>query len=209
MKSIIKNTNTRDLEKRNQLVKASLALFHKKGFHNCRIEDISSKAMVGKGTFYLYFRNKEDLVEQLLNEFMQEILQTLNWVNTNIRDDADLVSIFSEEATRLVSSMDKNKKFAKFFFREGRSVSSDINKKITLFTNEIIELSENTFAMAMAAKMIPLQNPKICALSVFGSITHMYEFWLNGGFKDDESSLEELTESCVEFFIRALGLKES
>lgn len=203
-----KITQTKSEIKRNQLVKASLSLFHSKGFHDCRIEDIAAKAGVGKGTFYLYFKNKEDLVDRLLNEFMDEIRLTLSWVMDNVEDDADLTEIFKEEGRRLVQSMEKNKKFSQFFFREGRSVSPMINKKIINFTHEIVELSENTFAMAMAAKMIPIQNPKICAVSVFGSINHMYEYWLNGGFKMDGLTVEQLTEHCVSFFVRALGVEE-
>lgn len=194
--------------KRNQLVKASLSLFLKKGFHECRIEDIAGKASVGKGTFYLYYKNKEDLVDQLLDEFMEEIRETLNWVMGNVDDKADLSEVFKEEGRRLVQTMERNKKLAHFFFREGRSVSPALNQKIIKFTNEIVELSENTFAMAMAAKLIPVQNPRVCAVSVFGSINHLYEFWLDGGFKGEDSTVEELTEHCVSFIVRALGVNE-
>lgn len=208
MKKQKKITDKKGQIKKNQLVKASLTLFLKKGFHECRIEDIASKAGVGKGTFYLYFKNKEQLVDELLDEFMEEIRATLNWVIDNVEEGADLNEVFKEEGRRLVQTMDKNKKLAHFFFREGKSVSPQINKKIIQFTNEIVELSENTFAMAMAAKMIPIQNPRVCAVSVFGSINHLYEFWLDGGFKGENTSVEELTEHSVSFFVRALGVKE-
>jgi len=53
-----------------ELVEAAFALFLEKGFAATRIEDVAARAGVGKGTLYLYYQSKEQLlraaVEQML-----------------------------------------------------------------------------------------------------------------------------------------------
>ncbi len=204
---VYSNDMSKKEDKKKQIVKAGLKLFLKSGFHNCRIEDIVEKAKVGKGTFYLHFKNKEDLVCQLMDIFISEVKETLEWVMDNLDENTPLQTIFEEEARRLVMTFDANKSLAKFMFREGRSVSAKIDKKISAFYLEIITLSETTFAFAAHAGLINKVHPKVAATCVVGGITQLYTQYLEGDFEEEDCSIEQLTDSAIEFFIFALGVK--
>ena len=45
-------------KKRNDLLKSAYELFTTVGFSKTTIDNIAAKADVGKGTFYLYFKDK-------------------------------------------------------------------------------------------------------------------------------------------------------
>lgn len=49
------------ITKRN-IYHAALELIESKGYENVSIEDIAQKANTAKGTFYLYFKSKQDLI---------------------------------------------------------------------------------------------------------------------------------------------------
>jgi AcrR family transcriptional regulator len=51
-----------------ELLDAALALFVEKGFAAARTEEIASRAGVSKGTLYLYFPSKDDLLKALIAE---------------------------------------------------------------------------------------------------------------------------------------------
>lgn len=51
-----------------ELLDAALALFVEKGFSGSTAEDIAARAGVSKGTLYLYFASKEDLLKGLIAE---------------------------------------------------------------------------------------------------------------------------------------------
>ena len=53
--------------KRKDLLNAAFGLFTTKGFHSTSIADIVEKAGIAKGTFYLYFRDKTDIRNQLIS----------------------------------------------------------------------------------------------------------------------------------------------
>ncbi|MDO4942363.1 MAG: TetR/AcrR family transcriptional regulator [Lachnospiraceae bacterium] len=54
-------------KKTKKLFHAALELFTTKGFHETSISDITRKAGLAKGTFYLYFRDKYDIRNQLIS----------------------------------------------------------------------------------------------------------------------------------------------
>ncbi len=55
-------------KKREALLSQAYLLFVNKGISNTSIADIAHNAKVGKGTFYFYFKDKEDLIEHLIAE---------------------------------------------------------------------------------------------------------------------------------------------
>ena len=64
-------------EKRERLLASATALFAEKNFNNTSISDIVNKAKVAKGTFYLYFKDKYDIRNQIVQE-----------ISTDLFDDA-------------------------------------------------------------------------------------------------------------------------
>jgi len=59
---------------RRVLLDVALALFHEKGIYWTKIEDITERADIGKGTFYQYFESKEELLAELLKQGLDQLL---------------------------------------------------------------------------------------------------------------------------------------
>ncbi len=55
---------------REKIVAAAMELFAKKGFDRTTVDEIVARAGVAKGTFYLYFKSKDDLIRELAFEVM-------------------------------------------------------------------------------------------------------------------------------------------
>ncbi len=58
---------------KEKLLTAARKTFHDKGFHNSTVEDIIYEAGLARGTFYIYFKNKEDIFEHLLKQVVEEM----------------------------------------------------------------------------------------------------------------------------------------
>lgn len=59
--------------KQSSIFNAALELFTTKGFTRTTISDISERAGVAKGTFYLYFNDKYDLRNQLAAHWIRQL----------------------------------------------------------------------------------------------------------------------------------------
>ena len=53
---------------RRKLLEAAEAEFGGKGFHGASVSSITARANIGQGTFYLYFRSKEEIFSVLVRE---------------------------------------------------------------------------------------------------------------------------------------------
>lgn len=58
--------------RKNQILDCSKKIFSEKGYYETYVEEVIKEAKVGKGTFYRYFKNKEDLFIALLIKFLNE-----------------------------------------------------------------------------------------------------------------------------------------
>jgi AcrR family transcriptional regulator len=61
-------------QKEDSLYAAAYELFTTQGIHNTAISDIVKKAGVAKGTFYLYFKDKYDVLDKIILDKSSEIL---------------------------------------------------------------------------------------------------------------------------------------
>ena len=61
------------LETRKKLLKTGQKLIMRKGLSNISVEDITNAAGVAKGTFYTYFKRKEDIVSEICREPFADI----------------------------------------------------------------------------------------------------------------------------------------
>ncbi|MES1938997.1 TetR family transcriptional regulator [Salinisphaera sp. T5B8] len=76
-KSPLKPTTARGEATRQKLLAAAEDAFGNTGFFRASISDITRAAGVAQGTFYLYFRNKEDVLAELVRHMGRELRRML------------------------------------------------------------------------------------------------------------------------------------
>src|SRR6476646_8994484 len=63
----------RGRERRRQLIDYAARRFAENGFHPTSVAEIVTGLGVGKGVFYWYFESKEELLEEILREAMNDV----------------------------------------------------------------------------------------------------------------------------------------
>jgi AcrR family transcriptional regulator len=67
-------TSPRGERTREAFLDAAKRVFSEKGYYNAKITDISAAAGKSAGSFYNYYENKESLLEDLAQDFIDEVL---------------------------------------------------------------------------------------------------------------------------------------
>jgi AcrR family transcriptional regulator len=70
-----KNADTGNTEEK--ILKESMRLFLEKGYHGTSIDDITRAAGLTKGALYWHFKNKEELLRRIVEEFERRFLNNL------------------------------------------------------------------------------------------------------------------------------------
>ncbi|MCC0658022.1 TetR/AcrR family transcriptional regulator C-terminal domain-containing protein [Clostridioides sp. ES-S-0123-01] len=77
-----------------KMIRSALAeLIDEKGFNNISVTDLTQRADINRGTFYLHYVDKYDLLEKIENEIIQEIeeetkhLDSVNMMNMDASNE--------------------------------------------------------------------------------------------------------------------------
>lgn len=65
------------LERREQILRAAMICFAKRGFHQTSMHDISAEAGISVGLIYRYFDNKDAVISAMADEHKREIYEVL------------------------------------------------------------------------------------------------------------------------------------
>lgn len=80
------NRQKRAKETKAKIIAAAKKVIAEKGFDNVSIEDIAKQANVATGSFYTYFKRKEDIIDELNNNDFYRLAQL-----ANEQQDADIL----------------------------------------------------------------------------------------------------------------------
>ena len=113
-------------ERRNHILDAAERVFLERGFDETTMDDLAGEAELAKGTLYLYFKNKEDLLADLLVRRRSPLLQRFGEAAADASHGLDHVRRLIE--AQLESFAGDPPQFRRFFLHrmvDGPPASSD------------------------------------------------------------------------------------
>lgn len=63
-------------ERRNEILNIAQKLFYTKGYDKSTINDILEAAGIAKGTFYYYFKSKEEVMDAIIKRIVDDIIES-------------------------------------------------------------------------------------------------------------------------------------
>lgn len=93
-------------ERRNEILDAAGRLFSTKGFARCTVNDILDAVGIAKGTFYYYFKSKEEVLDAIIERVTEMIASRAEEAASNpqLSPEAKILNIFL--SMRVESEMD-------------------------------------------------------------------------------------------------------
>jgi AcrR family transcriptional regulator len=107
-------------ERKNELLDAAQELFFIKGYKQTSIESIIKKIGVAKGTFYYYFKSKEDLMDKLVKRMTNQILIEIKKITerTDLDAHAKLNRAYITTRNVKLENMDLIKLYLKALYKD-------------------------------------------------------------------------------------------
>ena len=175
----------RDEHKREQIINTATKLFAKKGYHATSIQDIVTESGLSVGTIYLYFANKEEIFDALLDygliAFTEELYTNLSadlreeeiaeaFVTTildNILENIKLVTI-------LTSELSFQKKLQGFYSKIAEGISEKfINSDDENSLYSMLKMSKKEFSAFVTILISGLSNAMRIASASRGGIIRL------------------------------------
>ncbi len=105
-------------EKKERLLEAALEVFSDVGYHNAKISKIAEIAGIGAGSVYLYFENKENILEEIFKQLWTRLEKKLEYLCQ--ASDMNAKQKFSELIHDITLFAFERKEMAKIVLHEYR-----------------------------------------------------------------------------------------
>ncbi len=186
-KQILKDREKKKEIKKEQIVRAAIELYKKRGFEKTTVEDIALNANVATGTFYTYFKEKDDVFLFFWNKASRK---STEWVQKKMETKNDFFDQLELLVNRYLKNVFQDKEFAKHIFIHKRLPkwgTQDENELRLL--NSISRIIEHAKQMNLINKQVATEQ---IAEILFAIHTIYLMYWLNGTIKTRKECISRI-----------------
>jgi AcrR family transcriptional regulator len=194
----------RKVRTRRQLREALLSLILEKGYDSVTIEEITDRADVGRTTFYLHYRDKEELLLECINGAIDELVEEITSIPLSAwrlapSEDSEILSP-DNPILLIFIYVAENADLYRIIMR-GTGSGQTQNR-----VREIIANAVSEFLQERAKQKAIIMNPTV-PLDVFsnyfaGSLMSLISWWLD---MDMPYNPEEMTRMFQKMFFPGAG----
>jgi len=184
---------------KDEIISASILLFDDKGYSETSIKDIVDNIGVTKGSFYYYFKSKQELLKDI----------QLNYINRLLNDQDDIFNQSNKSYREklystiymVISCIRTNSESARIFNRERRNLTDvhweEINEKHDKFRLNYQKIIEKGIE---AGEFNDHVRPDILTFGILGMTNWSY-YWFR---PDGEINEEELANFYMEILLNGI-----
>jgi AcrR family transcriptional regulator len=196
---VTKDADTR----REEILKSSLELFREEGFEKITVESIAKKAGIAKGSFYNYFKSKEDAYEAVVSCVASQTLTLIKEILDSSGSPKERLLRYIDWTFELAEKQEKSL---------SRVLSPDTNKvqqKIYLAaldeaTSQMIPIFTKLFEEGIAKGDFDLPDASYTAAFLLGAFRGVHSQF----YKNQETDMETSRNHLMELLSRLLGMNE-
>ncbi|WP_310830351.1 TetR/AcrR family transcriptional regulator [Paenibacillus pedocola] len=173
-----KETQDRKDAKRQYILDTSAKVFANRGYHNTTVKDIVEEASISVGSFYFYFKGKEELFTELylniVKAFQDTAQKVLDIENYNL----------AKNFTRVISAnlwmYQSNRELARIMLIEAVGLNPEFEKKRSDSVRESCRTMEGWFKRFKVHNPVNIPDERIAALAFESSFYYLILDWLEG-----------------------------
>lgn len=144
-------------ESREKIIHSAIKLFANKGFHETKVDEIAELSGVAKGTVYLYFKSKEDLLKESINLVFEKSLNNYI-IDTSKSFEENLYSIIERNIKFISENIDFYKLMFSGIYREIRGDCKNTEVSFSVVIDKIKLLLEKGIEEGIVRTDIELSN---------------------------------------------------
>ncbi|MCL4415078.1 MAG: TetR/AcrR family transcriptional regulator [Actinobacteria bacterium] len=191
------NIDEKSRETKNKILEAAMLCFSSKDYELTGVDEICEKAGITKGAFYYHFNAKQDLLLELLNQWMQKIGNILESAK---QESKDFNSIFINLPHKIRPYFEKEINqisiFLKFFIKGisdplmGNLVKQSYKDYLDFFSGIIQE--------GMEADVLKKYDPRKASRILFALTVGLL---IQGLIDPEGEDWESFAKECIMFFL--------
>jgi TetR/AcrR family fatty acid metabolism transcriptional regulator len=190
-------------EKRRMLLEAAVRVFARRGYHDCRVGDITEEAGVAHGLLYHYFSSKEEVLEAVFRDAWTDVLYAFDAIEASDETPREQLG---HVAAILLRSWRRNPDLVRVLVREvarGPQVRTKVDELArALGTIERIVARgqrEGVFRSDL--------DPGLAAWIFYGAIEEILAGWVVGRLADGDDEVAVAERTVLDVLCEGIGVQ--
>jgi len=179
------------VQTKEKILKAAEKEFSQRGFYGTQISHIIQSAGVARGTFYLYFKSKEEVFQELLKRVVQDIKERVKPVDPT----KDVIPQIKQNIVNIAEYALQNRNLARIVLF--RSCEPEYAKITECFFEELVKLVERTIEKGVEIGILKPINAELIARAIVGAGKEV----LKGLISKEEVDLFKVADELINFCI--------
>lgn len=163
--------------RKKQILDVSTKIFSEHGYHETHVEAIIKVARVGKGTFYRYFKNKEDLFVSVLQRFLDRWEEEV-FVDPSTFTSETLFEHFYALTVRSFQFFKTHDDLCNIYLRISPGLSSVFHSYMERFENQMMDYVRRYLKIGISLGYVkPELNLEMASSIIVGAFLRVEYFY--------------------------------
>lgn len=186
-------------KRREQLIlEAAVRMFMRRGYARTSVSDIIREGKVARGTFYLYFKSKKDLITILADRFMNEISAATRQIVLAGRT-GDLEDLVRQQASDLIATLTRNRLLARLLLTD-TGIDADVSARLNFFYSQMGDIIRQRLEENVKNGVFRGCEANVAARSIIGAIKENISVWMT----QDNLELEPTIRGLIDYLLHGL-----
>ncbi|MBU8920071.1 TetR/AcrR family transcriptional regulator [Bacillus sp. FJAT-29953] len=185
-------------DRRRMIVEAATKSFSLFGYKATTMDQVAKLANVGKGTIYTFFKNKEELFEEIISSLVKEMIAEADSV---INPELPFTENVHRALYRLLEFRSRHQLMIKLVQEEAEMGTLAVSEMLQHVEDEIIGYLKEKIETAIAKGAIPAVNSEITSFLLMKMYIALVSDWEKN---HDPLSSEQIAEIMKVFLLKGL-----
>jgi AcrR family transcriptional regulator len=177
--------------RRAQVLRHAKRLFARKGYHRTNVADIIARAGIARGTFYLYFQNKKDLFEELLEQVLSELRDRIQRLRVG-PEQPDPVDQLRDNLRRVLNFVIAERELADILLNHSVGFDRELDVRIREFYERVAQQIQRSLDLGIQMELVRQCDTRVTAYCILGGIKEMVGLITHGGARDIDPLVEQI-----------------
>ena len=191
--------------RKQQILECAKKLFSKKGYHNTHVEDIHKELTIAKGTFYEYFKNKEELFIALLVKFLEDWEEAVLDTTVNLVME-DIPTFYRTLIKRSLVFFQSNEDLCNIYLRVGPGTDEVFEPYIEQFEDKMLQYVKTALDQGVKAGVLRNDlNIELMANILLGAFLRIdYYYFVLKRQEKESRDLDEITDQFFNLIMEGI-----
>jgi AcrR family transcriptional regulator len=189
--------------RREQVLRHAKRIFARKGYHRTNIADIIARARIARGTFYLYFQNKKELFEELLEQTLGELRHRIQRLRVG-PGEPDPVEQLRDNLRRVLNFVLAERELTDILLNHSMGFDRELDARIRDFYEKVADQIQRSLDLGIQMSLVRECDTRAVAYCILGGIKEV----VGQASRIRRRNIGALAEEILDFGLRGVARPE-